>query len=466
MEQLSMLARGESKVDQSGFSKGYRAWFLGLMVTTGAVAVIDRTAVLTLAQPIKAALHISDAQFGLITGFGIAVCYALFGLPLARLADTTNRMRLVSVAIGLFSAFSALCGLAASFIHLFLCRVIVGLGEAGVQPPTISAISDLYPPQKRGTALSILSINLAAGTLIGPIAAGYLAEAYSWRIVFYLVGGVGIVLALLAWFTLREPPRGMSEGGGAEHEAAPGFFAVLKFLAAKRSFWQVVAGMGVTNFAAAGVGAFLPLYFSRQFNLGPALTGDLFGGISFLSMLGGTCSGGVIVDFISKRDGRWYVWLPAVGLVVAAPLYVGAFTLPSPVAAMISLTFAGAALFLYYAPTQALLQNMVEPRMRGTAAYVFFLVTGLVGFGGGPPLLGLISDRIAAHAFTAGQYLTACPGGAAPHGAAAAAATACRVASASGLGLAMSVMSCLYLWSAVHFVLASRTVRTDVRAAS
>jgi MFS family permease len=371
-------------------------------------------------------------------------------------------MRLIAISIALFSVFSALCGLVASFAALFFCRVIVGLGEAGVQPPTISAISDLYPPGKRATALSILSVGLAVGTLIGPIASGNLAEAVSWRVVFYLVGGAGVVMAALCWLTLREPPRGMSENIAAEHAAAPGVLVVLKYLAAKRSFWQVMIGMAVTNFAAAGVGAFLPLYFARQFDLGTGGTGELFGGISFISMLGGTFSGGVIADFISKRDGRWFVWLPALGLVAAAPLYVGAFTISNPVLALTSLTFAGAALFLYYTPTQALLQNMVEPRMRGTAAFVFFVVTGLVGFGGGPLILGYISDRVAMHAFTGANYVAACPGGMAPAAAGAAAHTACRLASAAGLRLAMSALSCLYLWSAIHFVLAARTLRADL----
>jgi MFS family permease len=462
MAEIAAQDVAEAAVDpKARFTRGYRGWFMALMVVSGALAVMDRTALLTLGQVIKHDLVISDAQFGLLSGFAISAFYTLFGLVLARLADTTNRMKLVSLAIGLFSLFSALCGFVTSFIQLFVCRVIVGIGEGGVQPPTISAVSDLYPPQRRGTALSILSINIALGTLVGPIAAGYLAEAFSWRVVFYIVGGFGVVLALLSWATLREPPRGMSENIAAEHAAAPGFFVTLKHLAAKKSFWQIVIGMSVTSFASAGVGAFLPIYFTRQFDLSTGQTGLMFGGISFLSMLGGTVSGGVVADIISKGDGRWYVWLPALGLLCATPLYVGAFVLPNQVIALISLTIAGAALFLYYTPTQALLQNMVEPRMRGTAAYIFFLVPGLVGFGGGPAILGFISDRMAAHAFTGGAYALACPGGMAPAAAGAAAHTACRLASAAGLRIAMSLLSCLYVWAAIHFVLAARTVRAD-----
>lgn len=444
------------------FSRGYRTWFLGLMVAASAVSVIDRTSMLTLGQSIKADLHMSDAQFGLMQGFGLAVCYALFGLPLARLADTRNRMKLVAAAVGVFSVFAGLCGLARSVLQLFLFRVVVGVGEAGVQPPIISAISDLYPAQKRGTALSILSMNIGLGTLVGPIAAGYLTEAYSWRAVFLVIGVIGVAVAILSWLTTREPPRGMSDDIAADKTPAPGFFAVLKLLAAKRSFWQVMAGMAVTNFAAAGVGSFIPLYFSRQFDLGPGMTGVVFGTVSFLSIFCGTVSGGVIVDFLSRRDTRWYVWLPALGALAAGPFYIGGFVLPNAALALVSLTLAGAVLFLYYTPTQALLQNMVEPRMRATAAFVFFVVSGLVGGAGGPALLGYISDQVAAHAFASGSYLAACPGGVAPIAAGAAAHAACRIASVTGLKLAMSVMSCLYVWGAIHFFLAARFVRHDL----
>jgi MFS family permease len=440
------------------FSARYRAWFLGLMVLISALSVIDRVSILTLGQAIKLDLKLSDAEFGVMSGFGFALFYAILGLPLARLADTSSRVRLVSIAVAVWSVFSTLCGFARGFVQLFVCRLIVGVGEAGVQPPTISVISDLYPPARRGTALAILSIGVPVGSLIGPIGAGYLADAYSWRVVFLLLGVPGLVAALTAWLTLREPPRGHSE--------APSVLAVLRHLGAKRCFWHTVIAMGVTNFAAAGVGSFLPQYFTRQFNLGMGGTGLMFGAISFLSTLAGMVSGGVLVDWISRHDKRWYVWLPGLGGLLAAPLYIASFLVPNVALALTSLTLAGAFLFLYYAPTQALLQNMVEPRMRGTAAYVFFLVSALVGFGFGPALLGFISDHLAAHAFTAGGYMTDCPGGGARAGAPAALAGACHAASTFGLNVAMSLMSALYVWAAVHFALAGRTVRQDLEPLS
>ncbi len=442
----------------------YRIWFLTLMVLISAFSVIDRTAVLTLGQAIKQDLRLSDFQFGLISGVGFALFYAILGLPLARLADTWSRVRLITIAVAIFGVFAALCGLTRNFVQLMLCRIVVGVGEAGVQPPTVSVISDLYPPRKRGTALAILSIGIPVGTLVGPIGGGYLADATSWRMVFLVLGLPGIVLTILAMLTLREPPRGLSEPGGTATAAgpAPSVKAVLRHLAAKRAFWHIVAAMAVTNFAAAGVGSFLPQYFSRSFSLGLGLTGVMFGLIGATSTLVGNVSGGVIVDWLSHRDERWCCWLPGIGVLAAAPMYVASFVLPNPILATGILVVAGASLFLYFTPTQVILQNMVEPRMRGTAAFIFFLVSAMVGLGFGPALLGYISDGWAATAFHLGDYLASCPGGVAKAGAGASVNAACHAASAVGLRGSMSVMSCLYVWAAVHFALAARTIRRDL----
>ena len=450
--------------DGGSFSRAYRTYFLILMVVISALSVIDRTAMLTLGGAIKKDLQLSDMQFGLISGVGIALFYAILGLPLARLADTRSRVKMVSIAVAVWSVFATLVGLSRGFLQLMICRVIVGVGEAGVQPPTISVISDLYPPSKRGRALAVLSIGIPLGTLIGPIGAGYLADAYSWRTVFLMLGAPGVLIAILAWLTLREPPRGLSERKAVSDtpEPAPGFLAVCRHLMVKPSFWHVVVAVAVTNFAAAGVGSFLPQYFTRQFNLGYGQTGLMFGVISALSTLSGMVSGGVIVDWISRRDRRWYVWVPAIGCLLAAPFYVASFILPNPIVALVALTFAGGFLFLYYTPIQAVLQNMVGPGMRATAAFVFYLVTALLGFGIGPALLGHISDVMAAHAFGAGAYQAICPGGVAAASAAAGAGAACHAASATGLRLALSIMSCLYAWAAIHFLLASRSLREDL----
>ncbi len=199
-------------------------------------------ALLSVGQAISRDLKLSDFQFGLVSGFAFAVVYTLMGLPLARIAESSNRVRLISIAVAVWSVFSFLSGFARNFLHLLLCRVVIGIGEAGVQPPAIAIISDLYPPGRRGTALAILSIGLPVGSLVGAAGAGYLADAYSWRTVFLLLGAPGVILAVIAWITLRDPPRGLSEGAtAAPEEAPPSTLAVFRHLAARVSFRHIVA---------------------------------------------------------------------------------------------------------------------------------------------------------------------------------------------------------------------------------
>ncbi len=458
-----MTALGTAAED--AFPRGYRGYFLALTSVILAFAVIDRVALLTMGQAVKEDLGLSDFQFGLVTGLGFAAVYVIMGLPLARIADTRNRVRLIAIAIGAWSIFATLSGFARNFVQLMLCRVVIGIGEAGVQPPATAVASDLYPPQHRGFAIGVLSIGLPAGTLIGAIGGGYLADAYSWRTVFLLLGVPGVVLGVIAWVTLREPPRGLSEPVVADAIArapTPTAFDVFRHLGAKRSFRHIVVALALTHFATAGIGSFLPQYFTRVFHLSLGETGVMYGLIGATVTLVGSLSGGVIVDRLSRRDPRWYVWLPSLGVLAAAPLYLSMFTLSRHiVVTAILMVASGSLLFLHYTPTQAVLQNMVKPQMRATAAFVFFFITSMVGYGLGPALLGFISDLIAARAFSAGDFVAMCSS--VSHSGSAV-DMACRTASASGIRGAMAVMSCLYFWSTAHFFWAARTVRQDLQS--
>lgn len=456
-----------NRIEKNGakeYSRGYRTYFLVLMVIISAFAIIDRVALLTVGQTVSRDLGLSDFQFGLVSGFAFALVYTLVGLPLARIAESKNRVGLISIAVAVWSVFSFLSGFARSFVHLLLCRIVIGVGEAGVQPPAIAIISDLYPPGRRGTALAILSVGLPIGSLVGAAGAGYLASAYSWRTVFLFLGAPGILLAIIAWLTLTDPPRGLSEGKAARvPEVPPSTGAVFRHLAARRSFWHIVGALALTYFAAAGIGSFIPQYFARVLHLPLARAGLMFGLIGATSSLIGNVSGGVTVDWVSRRDERWYVWLPALGVAIAAPLYLGAFTIVDPAIAAVMLVAAGVFMFLHYAPSQAVLQNMVEPKMRATAAFVFFFIVSMLGYGIGPTLLGLISDLLAQHAFLSGDYASACQGGGAKAPIAVNLVDVCHAASASGMRGAMQVMSCLFFWAALHYWLACRTLRDDLR---
>jgi MFS family permease len=438
-----------------------RLLLLVALVAINTCSSIDRVATITIGPAIKADLALSDFQFGLTAGFGFALFYAFLGLPIARLADSHSRVRLIAFAVTIWSVCLVLTGFVRNFVQLMICRVAVGIGEAGVQPPSVSLISDLYPPARRGFGLGILALGVPVGTLIGAIGGGYLTEYYSWRSALVVIGAPGILLGLIA-FLLREPSRGMSERAAAvPDDATPSLRAVARHLAHRRSFKHLVIAIGLTNITVNGVGAFLPQFFARVSELGLGRIGVLYGAIGAVSTLVSYTFGGAIVDWISRRDRRWYAWLPAIGCLLSAPLYILAFTLSNTILATLLLIVASICVFLYYTPTQVVLQNMAQPRMRATVAFAFFFVVGLVGLGAGPALVGAFSDFFAAGHFNAGDYAALCPGGV-PLDDPQSLKDACRAASSVGLQYALIGVACTGIWAALHFVLAARTLRKDI----
>jgi predicted MFS family arabinose efflux permease len=439
-----------------------RALFMFALVAINTCSSIDRVGTITMGPAIKHDLGLSDFQFGLISGFGFALFYALLGLPIARFADRHDRVKLIAAAVAIWSLFLVLSGFVRNFAQMMICRVAVGIGEAGVQPPSVSLIGDFYAPERRGFALGLLALGVPIGTLVGAVGGGYLTELLSWRTAFFTMGVLGIVLALLVHLALQDPSRGAHENEArAAETVTPPLAMVARHLGKKRSFWHLVAAIGLTNIAVNGLGAFLPQYFARVSHLGMGRVGLVYGSIGAGATLVSFVCGGMVVDWISRRDARWYVWLSCLGCLLSSPLYILSFMTPNAGVAAILLTLASICIFLYYTPTQVVLQNMAQPRMRATVAFVFFLVVGLVGVGVGPALVGLFSDISAAHAFPLGDYAARCPGGAtllpSDH-----LNEICLAASSAGLRNALISVACVGFWAALHFFLAARTIRQDM----
>jgi len=193
------------------YSDNYKRLVLGLLVTAYTFNFIDRTIIATIGQAIKIDLKISDAQLGLLGGLYFALLYTLLGIPLARLAERFSRVNIIAGAILIWSGFTALCGGAASFLTLSAFRFGVGVGEAGLSPSAHSLISDYFEPKRRASALSVYSFGIPLGTMIGAVAGGWLAQNFSWRVAFVLVGLPGVLVAVALKLLVKEPPRGHSE---------------------------------------------------------------------------------------------------------------------------------------------------------------------------------------------------------------------------------------------------------------
>jgi predicted MFS family arabinose efflux permease len=447
------------------FSVGYRRWLLGLLLAVYACSFIDRTILSTVGQAIKVDLKLTDAAFGLLTGPAFALFYTVLGVPIGRMAERFNRVSIISVCIALWSIMTMLSGTAAGYVQLLLYRMGVGVGEGGCSPAAHSLLSDHYPAKQRGGALAIYFAGVPLGIMIGAIAGGWLTQTFNWRTAFLVVGAPGLLLAVLVRLTLREPPRGQADGKAPAPEAPP-MSTVIRRLFSTPTFCNAAAGCVLTNLASSGIAQFAASYFVRGWGLNFTTVGLLYGLVTGAAGTVGMLAGGFVTDAAGQRDARWRMWLPAIGSALALPLFATAYTRSDPYLAAGFILFGGVCYSLYFAPTFALAQNLVEPRMRGTASALMYLLINVFGGGLGPWVLGIVSDALAQGGFSLGHFATMCPGGVAPHGAAAALAQACRTASATGLQHAILICTLFYGWGAIHFLLASRTIRRDLAPAA
>ena len=296
---------------------------------------------------------------------------------------------------------------------------------------------------------------------MGQSLGGWVASLWGWRAGFFALGVPGLLAALITWLTLREPPRGLAESRVVAL-AAPTFKESFATLWSKPTFRHLLVGFVVGGFAMNAVAQFVLPFYLRSFGMSLATAGALFGVISFSSNGLGMLVGGLGFDRLSRRDARWPLWGPAIMLVLATPLYLGAFASHTIAVSFGFIWFANVAMTTHLAPSLATVQNVAAPNMRAMATAIVWTVMGLLGAGFGPTLMGMASDFFASRAYAAGDFIHNCPGGHAPAGAAAAIDAACRAASTQGLKMALFCGTLFFLWAAVHFLLASRTLKQDL----
>jgi MFS family permease len=460
---------------------------LGLLVAAYTFNFIDRTIISTIGQAIKTDLKISDTQLGLLGGLYFALLYTVLGLPLARLAERMSRVNIIAGAVVVWSGFTALCGTAGSFATLAALRFGVGVGEAGLSPPAHSLISDYFTPRQRASALSIYSLGIPIGTMIGAIVGGWLTQRFSWRVAFVLVGLPGLLIALALKLIVREPRRGQSDfataGENASGAAPPPplslrgelgeIGAVCAILFGSWPVLNLMLGVTLASFAGYGAGAFVPAHFVRTFGLDFTHVGLVYGLIYGVSPGLGALGAGFLADRLGRRHVGWYVRIPALGLLLGAPIYIWAFTQPTWQATALAQILPLLLIASYLGPTFGVVQNLVEPRRRATATAILFFVLNLFTLGAGPPLTGWIIDQFAGFNFAhphaastwsslvnltkahATAFQAACPGGAALRGATAGMVAQCHNALALATRQGVMVALAFYLWAGVHYLLAS-----------
>ncbi|NNC55155.1 MAG: MFS transporter, partial [Pseudomonadales bacterium] len=332
-------------------------------------------------------------QQGLMGGLAFALFYTGLGIPIAMLADSKSRTWIMTIALAVWSAMTAACGLAQNFWQLFAARVGVGMGEAGGVAPAYSLITDYFPPGKRGRALSIFSFGIPIGSALGIVLGGVFTSLIDWRYAFFIVGIAGIALAPLFRLTVREPSRGQFDRA-TTGPAAVGPAEVARKLKQKKAFWYLSLAGAFTSMTGYGLYFWLPSYFVRTFNLSVLDASFYFGAMLLFGGLAGIWAGGVLADRYSQRTRAAHAVIPAIALLMAVPFFVIGVMSDSLLLTFIALLVPVALGLTWLAPVLSAVQHLVQPNMRATASAVFLFINNLIGLGAGTVVIGAISDAL------------------------------------------------------------------------
>lgn len=417
-------------------SERYRYYALGLLTLVYLLSYLDRQILAILLEPIKRELVLSDTQLGFLGGLAFAAFYTFFAIPMAAWSDRGSRRLLIAVVLAIWSAMTALSGLAMGFLSLLAARIGVAIGESGAGPAAQSLIADYFAPQERSRAMSVFFLGIPLGVLVGFLAGGWVAELFGWRAAFFVVGLPGVAVAAIVWFTLREPTRGYSEGAPqAEQSATPQIGETLRYLWTAPSFKHVALAAALQAFAGYGSFHWIPSFLIRVHGMSVAQVGTWLALLIGIGSAVGTIAGGVFADRLSKRDARWALWLPGAAILACAPLMAFVCLWEDRLEVLLVYAVPVVLSAVWTGPVHAIVQAMVKLRMRAMAAAVLLFTINLIGLGLGPQIVGLLSDLLRP------QF------------------------GAESLRYALLVVIPAAAWSALHYWLGARTLKADLAAA-
>jgi MFS family permease len=407
---------------------------LVLLTAIGVVGFVDRIIMNVLVEPIKHEFTLSDAQMGVVNGLAFAVLNVGLGLFIARIAERKRRLTLISIGTVLWSIATAACGLANNFAQLLAARIGVGVGEAVGLPSTYSVVSDYFPPQKRATMMSALNLAPPIGAFLGASGGALIAQLYGWRAALFVAAIPGLILAILLASFVAEPKRG-SLDVQTDTTSIPSLGSVIGRYLSWPTMRNMLAGSTIASMVGFGLNAFLAAYLIRRFGFSLVEAGLVAGLVASLPSTLSILGAGWLADRLALRGNkRGYALTPAITLLISAPLYAYAITREEPALLVALVGLCGLFQYTYLGPTQGIFQNMLSARMRATGTAFTSMIYTLIGGGIGPLVLGMVSDRYAASGTAPGP----------------------------ALGLAMATLSIFYLWAALHYWLASRTIEADL----
>lgn len=406
---------GAGMRDTGAAAPGYRYYVLGILILIYMLNFLDRQIIGILAAPLKAEFNLSDRQFGLLGGLAFALLYSTLAIPIAWLADRFSRVWIMTGALTLWSGFTALCGLAGGFGSLFLCRMGVGIGEAGGVAPAYSLIADYFPKSQRARALAAYAFGIPLGMAAGTLVGGLLAATWGWRTAFIVVGVLGVLVAPVLRLTVKDPKRGGLDVEPAapvvaEAPKAPPFMTVVRTLAPKPSFWLLSFGAAASSVCGYGVAAWLPSFFMRSFGLTLSQTAWYYSAIVLVGGVAGIWLGGSMADRLGRKSKSAYPLTPAIAFLISVPCFILAMNSGAVVGAVMpgsdpnglaALTLAFLIFLIptglnlvWLGPITAAVQHLAGPAMRTTASALFLLINNLLGIAVGIYYFGWMSDLL------------------------------------------------------------------------
>lgn len=374
---------------------GYRYLVVGLLAVVYTFNFMDRQIMSTLAEPIRKDLGLSDTALGALGGLTFALFYTTFGIPVAWLSDRFKRVWIMAAACGIWSIFTAGCGLATNFTQLAISRIMVGAGEAGGSPPSYSLISDYFPAKERGTGLALYSLGVPLGSMLGVALGGGVAVAYGWRVAFFAVGLPGVALALLMLLVVREPKRGGLDElalGADAHAPAPPALQVIVGFVTNRTLLCVAIACGLSAFVGYAMLSWNAPLLMRVKGATLAQVSAYYSMVIGATGVVGTFGAGWLADKLGQKDRRWYAWIPVIAFTLTIPALAGLIWAPTWQLALAFIAVPALLNNMYLAPALAVVQNAVPPGQRTMAGAILLFVLNLIGLGGGPIFLGRVSD--------------------------------------------------------------------------
>ncbi|MEO8972501.1 MAG: MFS transporter [Ktedonobacteraceae bacterium] len=382
-------------------TRGQARFAFAVLLTVNILNYADRYVLSSVLPAIKKEFGMTDFQSGLLISSFLLV-YAIATLPLGVWADRGVRKNIVAICVGIWSVSTALAGFTRNLIQLFSMRSILGIGEAGYAPASLSLLGDFFDKSRRGRILSYWSVGTLVGAAIGVTLGGRVADAFGWRWAFYIVGIPGLIAGFLAW-RIIEPRRGAFDRENNDETTTmetmghgslgKDFRGSVQKLLKIPTYWAIVGALVFSFFTIGGTSFWLPTYLNRAFNLSLTNAGTIAGVVLVISGIVGTVVGGWLADFMQRRFAGGRLFTCMIGFLIGAPLVLVALlihTLPLFIAVFV---IAGISLNFCTGPLNAVIQDIIAPEIRATALGIALLLAHILGDAAAPTIIGIFSDQ-------------------------------------------------------------------------